>query len=71
MRFFHRSDKRLSVGSDDGVDVKERRSSFFRRSSEERELVELVRPRDTLVRRIDDSESPTERRRRRRRSLLH
>ncbi|EGZ22225.1 hypothetical protein PHYSODRAFT_314013 [Phytophthora sojae] len=71
---FHRSDKRLSVGSDDGVELKERRSSsIFRRCrpSEDSEIVEHMRPRDTLVTRISDSESPTEdRRRRRRRSSL-
>ncbi|KAE8909044.1 hypothetical protein PF005_g65 [Phytophthora fragariae] len=69
---FHRSDKRLSVDSDDGVELKERRSSLFRRCrpAEDSDLVELVRPRDTLVTRISESESPTERRRRRRRSLL-
>ncbi|KAG7388014.1 hypothetical protein PHYPSEUDO_013266 [Phytophthora pseudosyringae] len=72
---FHRSDKRLSVGSDDGVEIKERRSSVFRRHlrcSEDSEIVELMRPRDTVVTRISgSSESPTEeRRRRRRRSLL-
>ncbi|KAG6610056.1 uncharacterized protein IUM83_01006 [Phytophthora cinnamomi] len=70
---FHRSDKRQSVGSDDGVvELKERRSSLFRRcrSAEDSEIVELMRPRDTLVTRISASESPTEQRRRRRRSLL-
>ncbi|KAL4100287.1 hypothetical protein PRIC1_008081 [Phytophthora ramorum] len=68
---FHRSDKRQSSGSDDGVEIKERRSSIFRRHRDVEEIVELMRPRDTLVSRISDSsESPKELRRRRRRSLL-
>ncbi|KAG2969991.1 hypothetical protein JG687_00012971 [Phytophthora cactorum] len=71
---FHRRDKRQSLGSDDGVEIKERRSSIFRRHlrcSEDSEIVELMRPRDTVVTRISESsESPKERRGRRRRSLL-
>ncbi|ETM43351.1 hypothetical protein L914_11151 [Phytophthora nicotianae] len=71
---FHRRDKRQSVGSDDGIEIKERRSSIFRRHlrcPEEGEIVELMRPRDTIVTRISESsESAMERRRRRRRSLL-
>ncbi|KAG1713413.1 hypothetical protein DVH05_001200 [Phytophthora capsici] len=70
---FHRRDHRLSSDSDDGIEIKERRSSIFRRHlrcSEENEDVELMRPRDTIVTRISSDESPTERRRRRRRSLL-
>ncbi|OWY90089.1 hypothetical protein PHMEG_00041942 [Phytophthora megakarya] len=66
---FHRSDKRLSVNDD--LEIKERRSSIFRRLlSDESDLVEIMRPRDTVVTRISENESPTERRRRRRRSLL-
>ncbi|KAK1941517.1 hypothetical protein P3T76_007383 [Phytophthora citrophthora] len=70
---FHRRDHRLSSDSDDGIEIKERRSSIFRRHlrfSDENDDVELMRPRDTIVTRISSDKSPTERRRRRRRSLL-
>ncbi|KAF1793072.1 hypothetical protein GQ600_12965 [Phytophthora cactorum] len=72
---FHRRDKRQSLGSDDGVEIKERRSSIFRRHlrcSEDSEIVELMRPRDTVVTRISESsESPKERRGRRHEQVTH
>ncbi|KAF4041821.1 hypothetical protein GN244_ATG05857 [Phytophthora infestans] len=69
---FFRRRNRQSVGSNDSIEIKERRSSIFRRHlriSEDCELVELMRPRDTVVTRISESsESPQGHRRRRRRN---
>ncbi|CAI5725056.1 unnamed protein product [Peronospora destructor] len=66
--------RRQSIGSEDGAQIKERRSSIFRRRercSEESDIVQMIRPQDTVVTRIyESSESPTLRRRRHRRRLV-
>uniref|UniRef100_A0AAV1TI83 Uncharacterized protein n=1 Tax=Peronospora matthiolae TaxID=2874970 RepID=A0AAV1TI83_9STRA len=71
---FHRLRKSRSLGSRDDVEIKERRSSIFRRHgrcSTGDEVVEFMRPRDTIVTRVSEcSESPIENRRRHRRNLM-
>lgn len=68
---FRRSEKRLSESSSSESDgLSERRSSIFRRRSSD-EIVEMMRPRDTLVTRLSrEEESPKESRRRLRRGLV-
>ena len=71
---FHRLRKSPSLCSRDDVEIKERRISIFRRHgrcSTGDEVVEFMRPRDTVVTRASEcSESPIETRRRHRRNLV-